>query len=149
MMIKETNGDVILWMGVEDNSGRECSDSRYLVEWMNIRNRYNTRRFRCKFPKFDIFAVTLRIGGKFGDFDGGQGPERRRYNPRSRSIGCDMVIQCDLIRTNTEFFTEEKAREDFLACLEYLFQHKHFTDCPLSLRLLKASFANDGYKIDP
>lgn len=130
----------------QDNSGAATrggqSGPAYLQEWQHWRAAFQTVRIPVGFADFDSLSIVLRIGGEFGDFGGGYGPERRRISRKSRYLGCDMVMQYPDIVARPDVYTRKAARNDLRACLNLLAEHPSVIANPLKRELLGAKLAN-------
>lgn len=124
-------------IGIQDNAGSRWHSFPYLDEGSRLQRSINHEPFVCEFEKFERLSIGLRIGGKFGDFGGSYGHERRRLAPKSKYLGCDMVVQARDMHLNPSYFDKAKAQLDFLQCIDFLLEHKSALDFPGSILIAK------------
>ena len=105
-----------LELPIEDNSGSTGNGIPYIESWAKIRRKFNVLEFECDFPDFNVIAIALRVGGKLGYFGGTNGIERRRISRRSGYLSCDNVVQYNLLCSEYELHSPEKALNDFHPC---------------------------------
>ncbi len=119
---------VNLELGIQDNHGKPPEKSRYLDEWQTIRSKLNGANFETSVRGLELLSIVLRIGGRFGDFGGGHGWERRRYTTNNNIVTCDMVVQFQELEENSQIFNSSRCINDFKNCIKYLLSHKAFAE---------------------